>query len=731
MKDNNQNRDRLEHIGTYQGYLRGAVQDALAREWLAQLDAHVKSAEATVLTAGRHSNVLLRMPTNHGPVEVVVKTFACGDKLELIRSRYRGTKAWRSWLAAEYLCAHGVGTPEPLAWLERCENGYVCESYFVTAYVPDAISFKDALIGLYGEESDGTKLMALLQTVADAVRHMHAAGFVHYDLGNQNILLRRTGNKTWGEVNFIDLNRGRIRGKVTDRERGRDISRIALPSDFLRVFREMYCAEVPSKTFMAWEDRYRRLYAWHSYSRRWRHPIRERRKAVRHDTDKMYPAPKSIWVWDPLSRQPLVTMEREERKKHFSWRRHIQAIWSPLRLLPFCHRHYQMYRDTAFSQPRTFDGCIGVAVEWRPDDAGQTLTALHALGPIPVLVRFYRHKTHDAFTGTVDLVKSLHEKGHPVSIGLLQDRIALEQPALWESFVDSVLTAVGGIVELVEAGHAINRVKWGVWTFEEYRELMCPLVPWRKKLPEVRFGGPAVIDFEYAYIPAALDHLPKGMRFDVLTHHLYVDRRGAPENPQGKFALLEKLALARAIGKAHRNCGDGLVITEFNWPLLGTGVHSPVGAPYVSPGIRENDPSVDEDAMAAYMLRYILIAIGSGLAEKVFWWSLVAHGFGLFDDAGSTWRERPAYLALKEFLHRTRGLVCQGRQAVRTAGRLVWRYDYLDDIGRKRLSVVYAEGEQSVVIPVEEGVVVRDAFGVRLAVDSHQLAVGGTPVYLL
>lgn len=723
--------EKSERIGPYEGCVRGFVADKAARAWLSRLGDHLAGTAGTVLTEGRHRNVLLTMPTSSGPVGVVVKSFACGGMIESLRSRQRGTKAWRSWMAAVHLHAHGVGTPEPLAWLERVENGRVRESYYVAAYLPDAISFKDALIALFRDEPDGTKLMTLLQTVADAIRKMHAAGFVHYDLGNQNILLRRLGDCTWGDVCFIDLNRGRVRDRVTDRERGRDISRITLPSDFLRVFREMYYAEVPTKPFKLWETRYRKRFAWHSRTRRWRHPIRERRQVIRHDTQATYPGAKSIWVWDPLSRQPLVTMQREDRKKHFALRRHLQSVWSPLRLLPFCHRHYQAFRATAFTQPRAFDGRVGVAVEWRPDDAGQTLAALHALGPIPVLVRFYRHEKEDAFAGAVGLVKALHDKGHPVSVGLLQDRKAVETPALWQSFVDSVLAAVGGFVELVEVGHAINRVKWGLWTFEEYRELLRPLVPWRARLPQVRFGGPAVIDFEYAYIPAALDHMPKGMQFDVLTHHLYVDRRGAPENPQGKFALLEKLALARAIAKAHRNCGDGLVITEFNWPLSGTGIHSPVGAPYVSPGVRQNDPSVDEDAAAAYMLRYILIAIGSGLAERVFWWSLVAHGFGLIDDVGGAWRERSGYLALKAFLSRTRGFVFQQRKQLRGTDGWVWSYDFYDDANQKRVSIVCAEGERSVPISVEEGMVARDTFGVRLNIEHQQVLVGGSPVYLV
>src|SRR5690606_4205488 len=112
--------------------------------------------------------------------------------------------------------------------------------------------------------------------------------------------------------------------------------------------------------------------------------------------------------------------------------------------------------------------------------------------------------------------------------------------------------------------------------------------------------GPAAIDFEYHYVPALMQELP-ARTFDAMSHHLYVDRRGAPENPQGSFALLEKLALAKALArtcKAFRS--PRLVISEVNWPLAGTGCHSPVAAPYVLPTQSQWALGVDEETYADY-----------------------------------------------------------------------------------------------------------------------------------
>ena len=109
--------------------------------------------------------------------------------------------------------------------------------------------------------------------------------------------------------------------------------------------------------------------------------------------------------------------------------------------------------------------------------------------------------------------------------------------------------------------------------------------------------------------------------------------------------------MARAVAKRYSACDDKLIISEVNWPIVGTGVYSPVGAPYESPGIRHNDPSVSEEDYASFMIRYVAIAVSSGMVERVYWWRMIAHGFGLVDDIDlSDLHKRPAFDAFKTFI---------------------------------------------------------------------------------
>jgi hypothetical protein len=279
---------------------------------------------------------------------------------------------------------------------------------------------------------------------------------------------------------------------------------------------------------------------------------------------------------------------------------------------------------------------------------------------------------------------------------------------------------------MVELGHAANRVKWGIWNLDEVRHMMSIVTVFRERFPDVKICGPACIDFEYPFLIAALKQLPAGERLGALSHHLYVDRRGAPENRQGRFSLLEKCVLARAIARWSENCDDGLIVSEVNWPLEGQGVYSPVGAPYVAPGVRKNDPSISEDAYADYMLRYLCIAITSGMVERVYWWRLVARGYGLVDDSGEQWRKRPAFEMLKVFLEKTRGCEFRGRTAGADGGLIRFRFG---NASGAEFELVYCVAGEVDAERVFAEASIEDAFG--KPVNKQGLKIGGRPVYVV
>jgi hypothetical protein len=639
------------------GRYRSAVAAAFDRpdfvEWLSGIRAHLDDPSAVALTSGRNRLVRVIAPVGGVLRPVVVKAFGVSALASPI-AWVRGSKAERTWRVATALAARGVGTPEPSACLERwTAAGRLAESYYICSYEPGVSTFKHELIRLFREDPMCGRFMALMEAVALSVRRLHDAGLQHNDLGNQNILVRRDGSEGWHDVMFVDLNRARVHRTLSLRQRARDLSRLYLPSDLLRVFFEMYWhPDVPPPGLLNWERRFRRAYALHCATRAWRHPLRDRSKRVELPSER-YPAECDMWIWDERSGQAISALRSRDRKRFQPLGGFVEQCVAVLRSACAVRRHYRRLRASAFGSPVPMAGRLRVAAEGVPETVALEMALLARLGDgVPVHVRLYHHEGQERLAQRLEVARALKAAGHAVSASLVQDRRAVLEPAAWDAFVGRSCAGLAGVADWVEVGHAVNRVKWGLWSPHDYGRLVRPLVEMARRYPKLRFTGPAGIDFEYPFVLAALREVPSGVRFSALSHHLYVDRRGGPENRQGRFSTLEKLALGRAIAAASAVCEERYIVSEVNWPLLGTGVYSPVGSPYESPGTRTNDPSVSESQYAEYMVRYLAIALCSGMADEVVWWRLAAHGYGLVDDraADGAWREREAFSALALFI---------------------------------------------------------------------------------
>ncbi len=713
-------------IGGYKGLIAAERDTPAFREWLKHLPREVASNGRT-LSAGRDRVAVVDYEAGETDESLAVKQFSGQSMIKDRIDAKQGSKALRSFNAGQYLRSAGVGTPEPVACIDRWEKGRLLESYHVTRYEPYLRCFRDELIHIYRHEPDCDKLMTLLECVASAVKRMHDAGLQHRDMGNQNILMRRRSDGSWKDVMFVDLNRARAMEKLTLRHRAFDISRISLPSDFLRVFKAMYFSDRPVPAeFEKWERFYRKRFALHTWSRVFRHPVRTRRRRRDEDAETTYPDIKDIWIWDERSAQAISVMQRKDRRKRYPLMNSIRIASSSITALSPVHSRYKEFIERAYAEPVDMAGRIGMAVNPRRETWEFERSWLDRLGRIPVILRFYHHETPEEWNYIAERARELHDSGHSVSVAVVQDRRAVLEPGSWDAFTQHVMEKVSDIAEWVEIGHAINRVKWGVWNIDEYIRLVEPFTEWSRR-SECRFMGPAVIDFEYHYLVNALKRLDGLFRFQSLSHHLYVDRRGAPENLQAGFSTLGKLAMARAISEWSNSCDGGLIVSEVNWPILGTGVYSPVGSPYQTPGPRMNDPSVTEDEYADYMIRYLVIAIASGMAERVYWWRLAAHGFGLIDDRNpDSWRARPAFHALRYFLEILGAAVFESRLPS-PGGSFAFLFRLP---GGEKVAMAYAHPDPMEFRPGYSFDKLLDALGEEIPVLNGSLRLTGRPVYL-
>lgn len=704
----------------FEGEIQQPYTNPAGLAWLADLKTQLSRGD--LLFRQRNQVYRLDDPLQGGS-DLCVKVFKQPGLLRSAWYRRSGSKAQRAHAFARHLYEQGAAVAEPLGYVERWNGNQLVESLLINRYLTDSTDLYSEMTYLLRQRPYAGDFIQLLRVCAEAIRTMHDSGFVHGDLGPQNILLQRTGPASWANPTFIDLNRGRLlNSQPSDKQRARDLDRMKLPSHFLRIFRHIYWHDGPiPKEFERWADRYRARFRRHQRTRKWRHPLRTLRQwlLLAADDKKQVstgqPSERDAWLWDEYSGQPSVMLRSPERRRERRAADLWPTLFSCLQKGGAIWREYRQLKAQSYQAEVEMTGRFGVCVEV-DESFDQQLQQLQQTPGLSVFVRLYFHLGQAHLETAAAAIRQLAEAGHPVGIGLVQSRQAVLDPTAWQSFMADALARVHTHIHCVEIGHAVNRVKWGLWNLDEMSGLWYSVAELKAHYPGIQFIGPAVNDFEFQYYPPLLR--TTGAAVDALSCHLYVDRRGAPENAQNGFTTLEKALAGKAIAKAHGK--TGFYITEVNWPLQNTGLHSPLAGAYQYQNQRESKLHVSEIDSAAYMIRYALITLCSGATERLWWWRLAHPGFGLIDTKDG-WRERPGWKALLQF-HRTLG---QARFIKREekSGVIGWHFD--------KLSVVYSL-EGGVAICPPDISAARNMLGDKIEVIPGQpLPLSDAPLYLV
>ncbi len=304
---------------------------------------------------------------------------------------------------------------------------------------------------------------------------------------------------------------------------------------------------------------------------------------------------------------------------------------------------YRKYRKMLFEQPQPIGDPFGLAIS--PSERNEEAIALfQELGVKRALVRIPSWE-ENKFGELEVFCQLLEESGIEVVFALLQQRDDVLHPQQWADFCKNVFARFSRFSPFFEVGHAWNRTKWGVWDHREYLGLAESSLRAAEGCG-IKLVGPAVIDFEFHLYPSVLKKVP----FDVVSSLFYVDRVGAPESKQFGWDAVHKLALLRAVVNTCLK-DRPLWITEVNWPLEGTGKYSPAAG----------KPNVSEEEQADYLVRYYILLVVTGWVERIYWWQLIAPGYGLIDGRGSSWRKRPSFQALKAMVKHLRDSRFEGK----------------------------------------------------------------------
>jgi len=351
--------------------------------------------------------------------------------------------------------------------------------------------------------------------------------------------------------------------------------------------------------------------------------------------------------WNVYADQPHNVASRKERLKH-----HIKnkASYLSLAVLSFrwafpVLKHYRKYWKSMYGKPLRIEDPFAVSVSPAGEKNEEVLKHLKEIGVNKSLVRIPSWE-REKLALYEEFLELLLKQKIDLTVALLQEREDVLNPSRWLSFMEEVFSRFGQKCSFFEIGHAWNRAKWGVWDYKEYFKLARPALSLAQDYG-VKLVGPAVIDFEFHLYPPILKVIP----FDKVSSLLYVDRQGAPENSQFGWTTAKKVALLKAVVDSCSRRERGCWITEVNWPLKGTGKYSPASG----------RPNISEDEQADYLVRYFLICLASGFVERIYWWQLVAPGYGLIDSRQRIWRQRPSFHALKALVSHIKGSTFKGK----------------------------------------------------------------------
>lgn len=412
--------------------------------------------------------------------------------------------------------------------------------------------------------------------------------------------------------------------------------------------------------------------------------------------------------WNPYADQPHNVALREERLRH-----HLKYAGSYFGLAGSNIRKavpilslYHKYRKKMYEEEVRVDKPFAISVSPLADKNEKILELLKETGIRKTLVRVpsWEKDKLDVFEKFFGL---LSEQGIELTVALLQQRDDVLNPSHWQNFLKDAFFRFGRISPYFEIGHAWNRTKWGVWDYREYLNLARPALPLAEKYG-VKLVGPAVIDFEFHLYPPVCDAVP----FDRVSSILYVDRMGAPENKQFGWDTSKKVALLKAVVDGSFGEVKEVWITEVNWPLKGTGKYSPASG----------KPNVSEEEQADYLVRYFILCLASGFVQRIYWWQLVAPGYGLIDSRSKEWRKRPAFFAMKTMAKLLEGSTFTGRIAHHQA--LIFCF--------KRESAEGKRGEENFAVCWTKGAQCDYDFGRRivriLSRDGEEISFKGTRV---
>lgn len=191
------------------------------------------SGEATLAQPGAtlvksdETSTVWRQPLDlvDSRLTIFVKHYQRRKLLAPVWDLFRGSRARRGWCMSNGLLDRGLGAARPLAMMDRRWLFFPVESWLVTEEAAGALRLSEFAEHELAGFSPAIR-RRLIRRLAEWVRRLHQSGCSARDLKPNNVLVRRKDDDF--EIVVVDFDGMRMRGRVPDAIRARDVARLTV-----------------------------------------------------------------------------------------------------------------------------------------------------------------------------------------------------------------------------------------------------------------------------------------------------------------------------------------------------------------------------------------------------------------------------------------------------------------------------------------------------------------------
>ncbi len=243
-------------LGPYKGAILPAYDDPDFLEAISSPERIWSRPDARILLDSRNRVSAVRLPLSGGrEVDIVAKEFTPSG-LAKLKSLVLPSKAARAWRGAIALKDRGLDTALPVAYLESRRRGAVRRGFFLA----EEIKAADEIRGLF-RSLPPPELRPLLRALAAHLSLCHDLGILHRDLSDGNILVGKDEGGNF-RFYFLDTNRIRLRQRLGNCSRVKNLIRLGVPAEFQDFFlREYFRGKTLGKWHRFWYKLNKRIFA--------------------------------------------------------------------------------------------------------------------------------------------------------------------------------------------------------------------------------------------------------------------------------------------------------------------------------------------------------------------------------------------------------------------------------------------------------------------------------------